>query len=485
MTHQIHYMSATELGRRIRRGNLSSQEVVGAALDRIRDRNDEIKAFITVIEDAAIDRAREADKRRARGEDDLGLLHGVPVGVKDLFGYKAGVRHTFGSRAFADFQADRTAIVVDRLEAEGAIVVGKTNTPEFGSQGTCDNELFGPTVTPFDINRTSGGSSGGSAAAVADGMVPIATGSDIGGSLRIPASACGVVGVKPSFGLIPHAFRPNAFAAHTPFLTLGPITRTVEDAALLLDLLSGPDPRDPFAQPAREGSFRDVDPAMADALSIAYSPDLGLFPVDSEVLRVVGRTVDNLRDRPIDVTPIELSFEYDRDELTQAGAVQLEVFFAAMAEGLERSTGIDIAGQQATQIGKTTRDLVEAGQTRSAIEYKRTEFVRTTVRDRFQQVFTEHDVLLTPTLAVPPFEATLDGPETIDGTAIDPWWDPYLTWPFNWGDFAVASVPAGFSGEGLPIGVQVVAPRFEESAVLAVSGRLEQIDPWVGAYPGS
>ncbi|MFB6184804.1 MAG: amidase [Haloarculaceae archaeon] len=479
---ELRYASASRLATDIRNGTRTSAAVVDAFLDRIDQRNDTVKAFITVTAERARAAAREADEAVRRGED-LGPLHGVPVALKDLYGYKRGVRHTFGSKPFADHVPDEDAIFVERLETAGAIVLGKTNTPEFGSQGTCDNRLFGPTVTPFALGHTAGGSSGGSAAALADGMAPLATGSDIGGSLRIPASACGVYGFKPSFGLVPHAFRPNAFEAHTPFLTVGPLARTVEDAALVLDVVAGPSRRDPFSVPKPGESFRSALDRDVSRVRVAYTPSLDLFPVSDSVRAVARNTVATVEQCVASVERVPIDLGFTREELREAGRIQLEVAYASLAEGIERRYGYDLTGDDATDLTDTFRELVEAGTERSAVEYKRSDFVRTRVFDAIQRVFDAYDLLLVPTLAVPPFEVDTEGPSEVAGVSVDPWWDLYLTWLFNWGDFPAASIPAGQTSDGLPVGMQLVGPRLTDDRVLAVSATLERVAPWDETYP--
>ena len=248
MAEELCFTPATELAFRIRRRDLSPVEVVDAFLDRIEDRNGRINAYVTVLDEEARKKAKEAERLLGSGRP-LGPLHGVPVAIKDLFDFKAGVRNTFGSKPLADFVPRQSVTYVERLEEAGAIVLGKTNTPEFGHKGATDNLLFGPTSTPFAPGKNAGGSSGGSAAAVADGLAAIAQGTDSGGSIRIPASFCGVYGLKASFGRVATASRPDAFVTHTPFSHSGPLSRTIEDAALMVDVMTGPHPRDPFSLP--------------------------------------------------------------------------------------------------------------------------------------------------------------------------------------------------------------------------------------------
>src|SRR6266567_240946 len=242
------WASAADLAQRIRRRELSPVELMSATIARIERRNPSLNAFVFLDFEQAMERARAAEAAVKSGEK-LGLLHGVPAAMKDLFDFKPGWRSTFGGvRALKDQVIDAYCPFAERMERAGAILVGKTNAPVMGLRGIADNYLFGPTHNPFDPSRNPGGSSGGSAAAVADGLVPIAEGTDAGGSIRIPAAWCNLYGYRASFGRVPFTGRPNAFAGDLPFVFEGPITRTVEDAALALNALSGYDPRDPLAR---------------------------------------------------------------------------------------------------------------------------------------------------------------------------------------------------------------------------------------------
>jgi amidase len=262
------YMSATELALRIRRRDLSPVEVVDAFLARIEARNPSITAFVHVGFDDARQGAKEAEQALMSGAA-LGPLHGVPVAIKDLFDFKPGWVATFGGvRALKNNVVNFYCAFAERIEKAGAIIVGKTNSPVMGFRGTCDSYLFGPSRNPFNPAKNTGGSSGGSAGAVADGLLPLAEGTDGGGSIRIPASWCGVYGYKQSFGRVPFVARPNAFAADAPFLFEGPITRTVEHAALALTALAGYDPRDPYSRRAGglHGRHAPLDPGLEDRL---------------------------------------------------------------------------------------------------------------------------------------------------------------------------------------------------------------------------
>ncbi|MEF8800995.1 MAG: amidase [Halolamina sp.] len=480
----IHEYSATELAVKIRQGDLSPVEVVDAYVDRIEQRNDRINAFVTVCDERARQHAQEAEDALERGED-VGPLHGVPVGIKDLQPV-AGVRTTFGSKLYEDHVPEADSEIVRRLKDAGAIVLGKTNAPEFGLEGTTDNYLFGPTSTPFDAEKNAGGSSGGSAAAVADGLVPIAQGSDGGGSIRIPASFCGVYGFKASFGRIPAAGSPNKFVRHTPFLHVGPLTRTVEDAALLMDILAGPSRHDPFSLPETESSYHQSTRQPIDDLEIAYSPDLGLFPIDERVQSAVESATTDLAATGATVEEAELEFEYSRAEILDAFGTMFDVHFAYQA-----ACEIDSLPARMDDVTPEIAKSIRHGEELSAVDYRSLELIRTAVFDTIQSIFDDYDLLVTPTLAVPPFDNDdpdifsndiLVGPGEVAGEEIDPRDGWTLCTPFNMSGHPVASIPCGFTGENLPIGMQIVGGRHADTTVLAASAAFERLSPWQQNY---
>ena len=285
-TDELAYMSAAVIADHVRRRLLSPVEIVDACIARIERRNPSLNAFVfTGFEDAR--KAASAAEQAVMSGAATGPLHGVPSAIKDLFDFKPGWPFTFGGvRAMKDCVAGWHCVFAERVEKAGAILLGKTNSPTMGLRGTCDNYLFGPTRNPFDTRKNSGGSSGGSAAAVADGLVPFAEGTDAGGSIRIPAAWCNVVGFKASFGRIPVVTRPNAFGGIAPFLFEGPISRSVEDAALVLSVLSGYDAKDPFSIEGTE-DFLAATRRSIKGWKIAYTPDFGVFPVEPRIRAVV------------------------------------------------------------------------------------------------------------------------------------------------------------------------------------------------------
>jgi Asp-tRNA(Asn)/Glu-tRNA(Gln) amidotransferase A subunit family amidase len=344
------------------------------------------------------------------------------------------------------------------------------------------NELVGPTGTPFDPSYNAGGSSGGSAAALAEGLVPLATGSDVGGSLRVPASCCGVASVKPTFGLLPRESRPNAFGAHTPFAVIGPMARTVDDLGLLLTVLAGREDRDPFSVPTGE-TYTGIDAADPDDLTLGYSPDLDLFAVEPEVERVVRDAAGTLGDAGATVEDAAVGGP-DYGDLTHAYGVSATVSFASAARYVEREHDLDLTGADAADLSDSFVQTLELGRGHDALDYLGTDEVRTELYDAVEAALSGVDALVCPTLATPPLTHDEPFPTEIDGEPRGGLpMDWMLAWPFNMTGHPVVCVPAGLTDEGLPVGLQVVGERFSESRLLAIGKAFEAANPWDGAYP--
>ncbi|WP_312907479.1 amidase [Natronosalvus caseinilyticus] len=474
---------AWKLAERIRNGTVSPTATVDAHLERIDARNDDVNAFITVAADHAREQARAAERALEAGES-VGPLHGVPVALKDLTGFREGIRHTFGCRAFADNVATHTADFVRRLEDAGAIVIGKTNTPEFGHKPVTDNLLVGPTATPFDLGRNAGGSSGGSAAAVADGQTAFAQGGDAAGSVRIPAAWCGVYGLKPSFGRIPESARPNAFQYHSPFICKGLLTRSVKDAAIALEAVAGPNAQDPFSLPADDADYVAALDRPIDEWSIAYSPDLGVFPVSQSVRTCLEDALSAFERAGATVDQIDVDMGHSLETLrnrTRFGLMQ--AFTAKIADSIEDRTGIDFLGEHADDVPEEFRDRIRAGRQFSPVDIGRMNQVRTAMFDGVQTVFEDegYDLLVTPTLSVPPIRNDSLDDVRVDGEPVDSRADWLLTWPFNMTGHPAASIPAG-RVDGLPVGMQLVGPRFGDETVVTASAAFERHRPWMDWY---
>ena len=484
MSPDLAYMSAVELAGRIRRRDLSPVEVVDYFLARIAERNPAINAFVIMLGDEARDRARAAERAVMSGEA-LGPMHGVPLALKDLFTLKPGVRSTNGSVPFKNFVTEDTTSFVADLEGAGAITLGMTNSPESGHKGTTDNYLFGPTSTPFAIGLNAGGSSGGSAAAVAAGMVPLSQGSDGGGSVRIPAAMCGVYGYKASYGRIPFIARPNAFMSYTPFIFTGSMTRTVEDSALMLSVMAHHDPRDPMSLPDQSIDYIAATRRSVRGLKVAYSPDMGIFPVDERVAKTVRDALPAFVEMGASVEEVSIEIDATQQELSALWIRQMALLHLELAHAV-KPLGIDLLGEHNSQLTPTFAETLRIGQAMSGWDQRAGEVLRSKVYDPIQDVLDEYDVLVTPTLTVPSVKNATDGdtlgPAQVNGEEVNQCIGWCMTYPINFTGNPAASIPAGFTDDNLPIGMQIIGRRHDDETVLAVSAAFERARPWHHKY---
>lgn len=483
MSDELAYRSATEIAARIRRRDLSPLEVMDAFLARIEARDPSLNAFVHKAFDEARERARAAERALTTGAA-LGPLHGVPTAMKDLFDFHPGWPSTFGGiPALRANIVDFYSVWPERMEAAGAIVVGKTNSPVMGFRGTTDNPLFGPTRNPFDTTRNPGGSSGGSAAAVADGLLPFAEGTDGGGSVRIPASWCGLYGYKQSFGRVPLVMRPNGFGATDPFIFEGLLVRTVEDAALGLSVLQGYDPRDPYALDERIDPLGAVRRSIA-GWRIAYSPDFGGIPVEPAVAEVVADAVRAFEAAGAQVEEVDVEMPADQRELSD---LWCRLIMPMNLEGIEglKAQGVDLLGEHRDELPAEYLRWIDHGLGMSAMDVIHDQQLRTRVYDAVQTVLADHELLITPTLAVLPVpnadDGNTKGPTEVNGTPVDELIGWCLTYALNFTGHPAASIPAGMSG-GLPVGMQLVGRRYADVDVLAASAAYERVRPWRDAY---
>jgi amidase len=451
-------LSATQLARLLAAGEVSAREVLAAHLDRIEAVNPSLNALVTLTPERAQDAAAAADERLARGEA-LGPLHGLPVAHKDLVA-TAGIRTTLGSPLFADWAPDVDGLVVTRARAAGAITVGKTNTPEFGAGSHTFNAVFGITRNPWDPARTCGGSSGGAAVALAAGMVPLADGSDLGGSLRNPAGYCNVVGLRPSPGRVP------TWPSSNPWGTMsveGPMGRTVADVALFLSVLAGPDDRSPTSLETPGAAFgAPLSRESLAGLRIAWSDDLGGLPVDPEVrsaLAPVPALLESLGARVMAAHP----------PLAAAD----EVFETLRAHQFEAGFGA-LYDRAANQMKPTVRWNIEAGRALSGPDVGRAEVRRGEVFGAMAAFFASVDLLATLVSQVPPFPVETEYPVEVDGVAMG----SYIEWMRSCSRLTVTgcpalSIPAAFTAGGLPVGLQLVAPYRSERLLLEAAHVIE------------
>ena len=458
---------ALTLAHRIRTKQVSAVAVVDAVLQRIETLQPRVNAFITVTADEARDAARRAEAAVMSGEP-LGPLHGVPFSVKDLL-FTRGVRTTMGSRIFTDQVPGEDAVPVRRLREAGAILVGKTTTPEFGHKPLTDSPLFGATRNPWDLSRSAGGSSGGAAAAVATGQAPLALGTDGGGSIRLPASCCGIVGLKPTLGRVPHVHQADLFSTTS---YIGPMARTVAEASACFDAIVGFDPGDPYSRPEPLDDPRDVD---VRGRRIGWLPRVGNRLVDPDVLKSCEAAVRHLESQGAVVETVE-------EDVTAFEQAFL-VFFQG---GLAARIGPHMAAF-GDKIARSLRESVERGARWSAVDWANALGQRTAMYRRVQALFRRFDFLMSPTISRPalaldhdPFE-----PITIGGEAagsIRGAWYPYL-WPFNLSGHPAVSLPCGWSADGLPIGLQIVGPWYADRRVLSLAAQLERERPCARPMP--
>jgi amidase len=451
--HDLALLSATELRGLISTREVSPVQVVQACLDRIAQVNPTINAVVTLNE-RALDDARDIEGRLARG-DEVGPLAGLPVGIKDVTPV-AGLRTTYGSPLYKDHVPDADAVIVRRLRAAGAVILGKTNTPEFAAGGNTWNDVFGRTRNPWNTALSAGGSTGGGAAGLATGMIALAEGTDLGGSLRIPASFCGVVGLRPSVGLVPT--HPYGWVWDT-LQVEGGLARTAADVALMLQAIAGPDPHAPLAQPVADRDF--VGAAMrgpARGLRLAYCPDVAGIGVDAGVEAVCRRAALGLADAGAKVQEIALDLSFGRDAFL---ALRGHWFVAWMYERLA----------QLDQLGVNVRNNTTAGLSADPRAIGAAEHARGRIWHLFRELFEKYDHLLTPTMAVPPFPVEQNYPEMVAGrqmtTYVD-WLAP--TFLLTLTGLPVASVPCGLDPGGMPVGLQIVGRPQGEEGVLALAG---------------
>jgi len=466
MSDELCWRPATELVALIRSKKVSPVEVTQAVLARIERLNPLLNAFCTLTPEVARRAAKEAEIAVVKGEP-VGPLCGLPVSIKDLV-FTRGVRTTGGSRIYADFIPEEDAVAVERLRVAGAVLLGKTNTPEFGHKGITENPLFGTTRNPWNLERTPGGSSGGAAAAVAAGLGPLGLGTDGGGSIRIPASFSGIYGFKPSFGRVPQhpGFPGWETLSHT-----GPMTRTVRDAALMLDAIAGPDDRDRHSLPAQRGSYLSACDEPVRGLSVAWSPDLGYAAVDPEVGRIAQEAAAVFETLGCHVEAVNPGWENPEEVFATLVAAET---FAALADKLDQwRDGMD----------STLVRFLERGRSVTTADYIRASHRRIAYWQEVQTFLARFDLLLTPTLAVPPFALGSLGPREIAGQRVSPLgWLPF-TYPFNLTGQPAASVPAGFTADRLPVGLQIVGRRHSDRTVLAASAAFEAARPWIPRRP--
>ena len=468
MSSELAYMPAVELSRAIRSRQVSSVEVTELFYQRIERLDPQLNAYLALCPEQAMADARAADDAVARGWA-LGPLHGIPISIKDLEMSK-GIPTTLGSALFRHRTPEIDSIVVERVKAAGAVVLGKTNTPEFGQSGTTENKVSDPCRNPWNTDRTPGGSSGGAGAALAAGLCTIATGSDGGGSIRIPASFSGVTGIKPTQHRVPR-YGGYGRPAANHFSQSGPMSRTVADTALLLQVLAGPDSRDP-------NSLKETPPDFSAGLGrgvagmrIAWTPDYGYAGVDPEVAEITARAARVFEELGaiVEDAPLQLEDPFD-------------AFFDVFATAAYTSYG-HLLEEHRDDFSYPALYSIEHGSRVDGARLSRAILQVDRLGRQMEDFFDTYDLLLSPTMATPAFEIG-NRPAVIGGKEVDPLWGflPF-TYPINMTGQTASSVPCGFSADGMPIGLHIIGPRRAEARVLQASAAFERARPWADKIP--
>ncbi len=452
--NELIWLTAVELAAMLRRGDVSAVDVLQAHLAQIDRVNPALNAIVTYLPEQALELARAADERQVRGEE-LGVLHGLPIAHKDLF-ETAGIRTTMGSPVFSDFIPESDDLTIARLKAAGCITLGKTNVPEFGAGSHTFNRLFGATANPYDLSKTCGGSSGGSAVALAAGMMPIADGGDMGGSLRNPASFCNVVGLRPSPGRVPSYPAANAWATLS---VSGPMGRTVQDVALIMQAIAGYDSRSPISLHQPPTVFAEKLERDFEDVKIAWSPDLGSLCVDSRVVETIERQLPVFGDLGCKVGQAHPDFSdaYDIFHTLRAWSFELSFaeYFAEFGED---------------NFKETIRWNAAKGRSLSAPQISRIQVKQTELYHRVREFLETYEFLLLPTAQVPPFPIEWEYPQEINGAPMQ----TYIDWMMSCAFITVTSLPAisvpcGFTREGLPVGLQIVGRPHSEFKLLQLA----------------
>ena len=463
---------AVKLISMLREKQVSSVELTRLYLDRIEAFDNRLHSYLTVDAENALSLAAKADKRLMSGNL-VGPLDGLPISIKDLE-ITAGLKTTGGSQIFKDRIPKEDSVVVERIKSAGAVILGKTNTPEFGLLGVTYNLLGEHCRNPWNINKTSGGSSGGAASALAAGLCPVSIGGDGGGSIRIPSSFCGVFGLKPTQGRVPKYGGAGLPIAANHLSQTGPISRSVADSALIIQIISGFDARDPsgFIDEITHDTFSPT--STVNGLRIGWSSDLGFAAVDSEVLNICQEATTSLKNAGC--------------EIDNADIVLNEPFgpFRTLFSAMAYTAYSQLLENYPDQITDYAANCIENGASVTGADYAAALGYVDQIKSIFNSAFEKFDVIITPTLAVEAFDALgpLETVNEVNGREVDPWWGYFpFTFPINLAGLPASSVPVGFSKNKLPIGLQIIGRPRDEKTVLSVSAALEQISPWADIKP--
>ncbi len=490
---KLEYLSAAQIGRLVNAKTITPTEVLQYFEKRIKERNPSINAFVYTKFDEAYEKAKELEERLARGEY-CGPFAGVPFALKDFLPSKQGWTHSKGGVKCLIREDPYTGTFCQAMEDAGGIAIGKCNAPAYGFRGTTDNKLYGPTSTPFDIRYNAGGSSGGSAAAVADGLVPIAEGGDAGGSIRVPAACCNLVGFKAGVGTIVENVRPDGYSITHPYCHGGGECKTVEDAAILLNYMAKYDPRDPnsyerqipinYIDEINETNSRYINLEKAP-LKIAFTTNFDLFEVEQEVADKVREAAMKFRDAGAIVEEVHFNFKHTAKEFSEQWCKGITID-CALEVNHDKKDGWNYLEEHPEDFPEEFLYWKKVCDNLGIEDLYKFNLARTDILDNFEDIFEEYDLIISPVMCCLPVKnannRNTKGPDQINGKPVEGligWCETFLV---NFVGNPAASIPAGLSNSGLPIGMQIIGRRHHDEDVLKSAKLFENIQPWVGNF---
>ena len=477
-------LSAAEIGNLVNTKQVRPIDVVKYFEKRIIDRNKSVNAFVFTNFAYAEDMAYQIEEKINKGIN-VGPFAGVPFALKDFLPSKKGWTHSHGGVKSLIKDDPFNSEFCNAMEAAGGIAIGKTNAPAFGFRGTTDNKLYGPTSTPFNTLYNSGGSSGGSAAAIADGLVPIAEGGDAGGSIRIPAAWCNLYGFKPSIGTVPSVCRPDAWAATHPYCFNGGLTKTVLDSAILLNYMAKFNPLDPYSLDFGNIDYTKEMQKSIKGYKIAYTNDFDLFEVDDEVKKIVKNAALKFVSAGASVDEVHFNFKRNAIEYAKIWCRSISVDTAIEME-LDKKKGFDLVKDHRDELPEEFIYYNELAINGNVMDYYNFNLARTEIFDEFERVFADYDLIISPTTICLPVRNANDnntlGPTMMNKVKVEPIIGFTETFLANFTGNPACSIPAGLSKDNLPVGMQIIGKRFKNSDVLAASYTFEKISPWKDYY---
>lgn len=482
---KLEYFSAKHIGDLVNQRYISPVEVIQYFKERILERNKNINAFIYSKFEYAEQEAEKIE-RKLINKEYIGPFAGVPFALKDFLPNKIGWQSSHGGVECLISTDTYNSVFCESMEHAGGIAIGKTNAPAYGFRGVTDNKLYGPTCNPFNTKYNSGGSSGGSAAAVADGLVPIAEGGDAGGSIRIPAAWCNLFGYKPGSGVIPNICRPDAWSATHPFCVNFGLTKTVEDAAILLSYMSDYNPRDPFSYPQHyDYSSMFSDNYFPYGCKIAVTYDFNIFEIESEIKKSIDDAVNIFKSLGYDIDLVDFDFSYSAEEMADCWCNAL-MFDSVIELEQARLQGRDYLKDYSDQFPEEVLYWKNKSQQSNIWDLYKFNLIRTDILDQFENVFNKYDFILSPVSCCLPVlnkeDKNTKGPEYINNKKVESligWSQTYLV---NMVGYPAASLPISISKNNLPIGIQLIGKKFYEKALLNLCKYYEDVNPWIKNY---